>query len=242
MLPDSLTRELQICRLSFQVRRYGSRALHRAASRIESSADTGRIERLRREMALAYRSDPVSAAKYADRRYWLLLNIDRAARLNLHSSAALSVLDIGCGPGFFLAVARAMGHECQGVDVPESHFTAVERRVYSELLEALDCRRYVSPLLIDRFVPLPFEPGQFDLITAFWICFNRHRQPDEWSTGEWRFFVADARRCLRPGGRLFLELNENRDRYGDLVCYDAGTLEFFRSVGTVDGSRITIRN
>ena len=61
----------------------------------------------------------------------------------------------------------------------------------------------------------------FDLITAFWICFNRHRQPDEWGAAEWRYFVEDAIACLRPGGRLVLDLNENAARYGHSPDHEA---------------------
>jgi SAM-dependent methyltransferase len=186
-----------------------------------------------------YQRDPVSAAKYSDYRNWLLLNIYRAACLQLHAGPRLHILDIGCGPGFFIAVNRALEHECDGVDVPEQYFTSVERKVYAELLAAFGCARYRSSLLIERFVPLPFQT-QFDLITAFWICFNRHRQPDEWGVEEWRFFVEDARRLLRERGRLYLELNEHAERYGTLRFYDAETLEYFRSVGDVDRGRITI--
>jgi SAM-dependent methyltransferase len=199
-----------------------------------------RIHALRRKMRPAYRADPTSAAKYADHRFWLLLNLERAARLGLHASPELRVMDLGCGPGYFMAAARVLGHDCRGVDVPESWFTPVEREVYAELLGALKCGPHVSSLLIERFVPLPFEAAQFDLITAFWICFNRHRQPDEWGVDEWRFFVDDALRRLREGGRLFLELNEHPERYGELRWYDAATRAYFHSVGTVDRNCVTI--
>jgi len=223
-----------------RVRHHGSETLDRLAARVEQVADLGRIRNLRRKMQAVVRADPTSAAKYTDYPFWLLLNVDRAGRLGLHQTSGLRVMDLGCGPGFFVAAARELGHECRGVDVPESFFTAVEREVYSELLASLKCSPHVAPLLIERFVPLPFEAGQFDLITAFWICFNRHRQPDEWGADEWKFFVDDARRCLRAGGRLFLELNEAPERYGDLQWYDAQMLAYFRSAGKVDRNCITV--
>jgi hypothetical protein len=79
-----------------------------------------------------------------------------------------------------------------------------------------------------------------DLITAFWICFNRHEQPDEWSVAEWQFFVQDAMTYLRDGGVLHLELNSNLPRYQSLEWYDQPTLEFFRSAGTVDRNVVRI--
>jgi hypothetical protein len=118
--------------------------------------------------------------------------------------------------------------------------TPVERDVYATLTRALHCSEVVSPLLIERFQPMPFRQEPFDLITAFWICFNCHRQSDEWGPEEWRFFVEDALACLRPGGRLVLDLNENPERYGKLRFYDAATEDYLRSKGTVHQGRVVL--
>jgi SAM-dependent methyltransferase len=223
-----------------RVRRYGSPALNGLPDSIRKSADMSRVQHLWREVRPVYEQDPACAAKYADPGFWLLLNTERAGRLGLHAARGLRVLDIGCGPGYFMAAAGALGHHCDGIDAPESYFTPVERQVYPAMLDSLRCHPHVSPLLIERFVPLPFHGRDYDLITAFWICFNRHRQPDEWGVEEWRFFVEDAWLCLREGGRLFLELNENPERYGELRYCDAPTLSYFSSVGTVHGGRVLL--
>ena len=168
ILPEAASRRVASYKLARRLRQYGSSKLNHVLSTIEESADVSRIRRLWQEVKPAFRKDPSSAAKYANRHQWLLLNIYRAAQLGLHVSPALHILDIGCGPGYFMAVARALGHQCEGVDAPEDYLTGIERRVYSELLEALHCRAYASPLLIERFVPLPFGEKRYDLITAFW--------------------------------------------------------------------------
>jgi SAM-dependent methyltransferase len=199
-----------------------------------------RIQRLWRDMRPVFEEDPDCAAKYASPDFWLLLNTERSARLGLHACSGLRILDIGCGPGFFMAAARALGHQCYGIDAPEPLLTPVEGQVYATLLDSLNCRPYVTPLLIERFVPLPFRDCPYDLITAFWICFNRHRQADEWGVEEWRFFVEDGWRCLREGGRIVLELNENHERFDELCYYDSSTLAYFRSVGTADGGRVVL--
>jgi len=204
--------------------------------------DRPRIADLAHAVAASYARDPFSAAKYVDFQIWLLRNFHRAAQLGLHETSGLRILDIGCGPGYFIAAARALGHECQGIDVPDSWFTPMERHVYTELLQALNCRQYVSPFAVERFVPLACDGKEYDLITAFLVCFNRHDKPDQWGEPEWRFFVADALRKLRPGGRLFLGLNDNRKRYGKMLFYDDALLAYFQSVGIVEGARITIVN
>jgi SAM-dependent methyltransferase len=222
------------------VRRQSSVNLRQAIAKVEALARSNSVAQLRSRVEPIYQREPTSAAKYARPRHWILLNALRVADLGLHTASSLRVLDIGCGPAYFLAIARALGHQCYGVDAPDSVLTPVERDVYTTLVNALQCREVVSPLLIERFKPLPFHEVPFDLITAYWICFNRHRQPDEWGSPEWRFFVEDAMACLRPGGRMMLDLNENSERYGELRFYDASTRDYFRSVGKVDGGRVAI--
>jgi SAM-dependent methyltransferase len=203
------------------------------ANQVRKSADLPRIEQLETEMKGVVKRDPTSAAKYADYRLWIPFNLARIGHLELQDSCPLRILDIGCGPGYFLACARACGHEAYGIDAPSDILSDVENRTYSELLAALRLTPFVSPVLIERYVPLASRWHDLDFVTAFWICFNRHRQPDEWGADEWRFFVDDALLHLRPAGILRLELNANPERYGPLEWYDSPTLDFFRSVGTV---------
>ena len=238
--PDAIAQQWRFYLLGRKLKQHGSRRLADLPAAIEESMDSAKLEQLRGDVQEDYRRNPTSAAKYTMPRQWLLLNAMRAGDLGLHAGSSLQILDIGCGPAFFLAISRALGHESIGVDVPQSLQTPVERRVYSGLIDILRCGGSVSPLLVERFVPLPFPEERFDLITAFWICFNLHRQPGEWGVEEWRFFVEDAQRRLRPGGRLFLELNENPERYGELRFYDTATLDYFRSVGKLQGGRVLV--
>jgi SAM-dependent methyltransferase len=238
-----MTSDLSVGRLKTWVHlyRYGSLKLVQLPAAIRKSADVARIDRLHAEMKAEVARDATSAAKYADHRYWVPFNVDRVAALSLHDSDPLRILDIGCGPGYFLAAARACGHDVYGVDAPAEVMSGTEKRVYSELLAALSLTSRVSPLLVERFVPMSIQRRDLDLITAFWICFNCHRRQDEWSAAEWRFFVEDALTHLRGGGVLHLELNSHPERYGPLQWYDAETLDFFRSAGTVDRNIVRIR-
>jgi len=237
----SLSSSIATGRLALQVRRRAaSPALRRAVAKVEALSHSAPVAQLRRRVEPIYQREPASAAKYAKPRHWILLNTLRVADLGLDTASALRVLDIGCGPAYFLAVARALGHEAYGVDAPDTALTPVERDVYTTLINVFQCREVVSPLLIERFKPLPFREQPFDLITAYWICFNRHRQRDEWGRQEWRFFVEDAMACLRPGGRLILDLNEHAERYGQLRFYDEATRDYFRSVGTVNQGKVLV--
>ena len=238
--PRSASRTLRIAKIWARIGQYGSVSLCRLPSRICENADLARVERLNHEMASVLDRDPACAAKYADYGFWIPFNVARVGSLSLHSSPPLRILDIGCGPGYFLAAAQACGHQCYGIDAPVNILSEVENRVYSEMLAALACDRYVSPLLIERFVPMSLPYRDLDAITAFWICFNRHRQPDEWGVSEWRFFVDDAVSHLRMGGFLHLELNPHPERYRSLDWYDEEILDFFHSVGTVQRGVVRI--
>jgi SAM-dependent methyltransferase len=236
----SADRKKAIAKIWLRLARYGSVKLCRLPARVCDAADLRRIEALAQEMAPVVERDPTSAAKYADYDHWVPFNVARIGALGLHASKPRRILDIGCGPGYFMASALACGHDCYGIDAPDTILTKVESRVYSEMLGALAIEKRVSPLLIERHKPMALPPRDLDLVTAYWICFNRHRQPDEWGVAEWRFWVDDALTYLRPAGVLHLELNENPERYGSLIWYDKETLDYFRSAGTVQGGIVRI--
>jgi len=240
LLSRNSSERAEIARTWGRLCRHRSLALCRLTSRVCENADLQRIEKLAREMAPVVERDPACAAKYADYAYWIPFNVNRVGGLGLHHSRPLRILDIGCGPGYFLAAAAACGHECYGIDAPAAVMTPVEQRVYSAMLAALSLADRVSPLLIERYKPMALPQRDLDLITAFWICFNRHEQPDEWGAAEWKFFVQDAMSYLRDGGVLHLELNSNLSRYRSLEWYDHETLEFFRSAGAVDRNVVRI--
>ncbi len=181
--------------------------------------------------------DPKGAAKYPDHAFWLRTAIVQAARVGLHRNPGRRVLDLGCGPGYFLAVCRYFGHEAIGIDIPEECFSEVERLVYREMFRVHHCDKHA--FLIRPYVALDVE-GEFDVISAFLVCFNNHKRETEWSHEEWRFFLDDAFTHLRPGGRLHLGLNANPERYGTLTWYDPPTRDLFVSRGSVKGNAVLL--
>jgi hypothetical protein len=64
---------------------------------------------------------------------------------------------------------------------------------------------------VKPFVRLPQFRKQFDLITAFMICFNGHKTPGLWGVEEWKFFLNDLTTHLKPRGRVCLSFNREDD-------------------------------
>lgn len=159
----------------------------------------------------------------------------RAMRLGLAERPGLRILDIGCGAGFFIAVANHFQHDCVGTDIPTERLPAAVASTYDTCLRALRCYDRRSALTVQPYVPLPVDES-FDLITAGLICFNEYPSGATWSRPEWEFFLADVTQHLRPGGRLYLELNEQR-HYGGLRWYDGPTRALLNGVGVLAGNK-----
>lgn len=156
-------------------------------------------------------------AKYADVPRWLRLNIVRAQDLKLHRRSPQSILDLGCGGGFFLFVAQRLGHDCIGLD-------ADVFPLFGQLLDLFKVERRIWT--IEPFEPLPDLARKFDLITAFSVEFNRKGEW-WWGPAEWAFFLDDLARYLNPGGRIFLGLNPGKDKQ----FYTGELRDFFLSRG-----------
>jgi SAM-dependent methyltransferase len=159
------------------------------------------------ELQARYASSTEHYAKYADVKKWLRLNIRRAQDLKLQRSRPQSVLDLGCGGGFFLFIAQQLGHSALGLDIDEYP-------LFTELIDLFQVERRVYA--IRHLEPLPDLGRKFDLITAFSIDFNRESKRQWWwGPEEWGFFLDDLQCHLNPGGRIFLGLNpkENGEYY-----------------------------
>ena len=217
---------------------FGAKALEAAYLSILGEIDSTALDRLREQVRPDYERDPKGAAKYPDHAFWLRTAIVQAARSGLHAGRGRRILDLGCGPGYFLAACRHFGHEALGIDIPENLFSDTERLVYGRMFLAHRCHK--QSLLIRPFEPLAVE-GTFDLISAFLVCFNNHKRHDEWSRAEWEFFLDDALSRLRPGGQLYLGLNANTAHYGPLTWYDLPTKALFEERGHVKGNTVIVR-
>jgi SAM-dependent methyltransferase len=171
------------------------------ARRLLGKIDTKRL----RDIQTCYASSTSHYAKYADAARWLKRNIPRIRRLGLDRSSPKRILDLGCGGGFFLFIAKQLGHSGIGVDVGND-------RVCNELLDLFGVERKVWR--IQALESLPDFRCKFDLITAFSTAF--HRNADRslgWGPDEWNFFLDDLfERQLKPGGQIFFEINSGKDK------------------------------
>jgi SAM-dependent methyltransferase len=156
--------------------------------------------------------------KYLDLPRWIDINIRRIRDVGLDVASRKRVLDIGCGSGYFDYIAKLLGHDVLGLDIDRLP-------MFAESTEMLGVRRVIWR--IEAFVPLPDLGNKFDLITAFLICFNNHKQPDLWGAPEWEFFLDDLTRHLTPRGRVWLELNLERDG----TFYTSELRDYFESRG-----------
>jgi len=167
-------------------------------------------------------------SKYLDIEKHIRQNVQRAQDLNLHRLPPQEILDIGCGGGFFLYVAKALGHHGLGLDVDDFPF-------FNDLVDLLGVERTVYK--VAGLEALPEFGRQFDLITAFATAFHGSREDEwRWTEKEWDFFLADLKTRLRPGGRIFLDLNAAY--HGEY--YTPGILDvFLRHGGMVERGNVS---
>lgn len=183
-----------------------------------------------REIQRRYAGSSDRYAKYADVEHWLKINLPRVEELKLERSPPKQILDLGCGAGFFLFLAKQSGHKCLGLDVGDFPLS-------NELIELFDVERVTWK--IRAFQPLPDFGRKFDLITAFSTAFNRSEDESRgWNPEEWKFFLDDLDRHLKSGGEILLEINSGKDkRYFPVEIRDF----FLKRGARVEGERVYLK-
>ena len=157
-----------------------------------------------------HRPDTPRINRFGNADYWIKINVERAQDLWLDRSAPSRVLDLGCGPGYFLYVCKCLGHEGVGIDIDE-------QPLFRETTALLNVRRVIWR--IEPQVPLPDLGGKFDLVTGHRVCFQKtvrwgtgSGEWEEWEPPDWEFFLDDVRaRLLKHDGRLLLDFNPRAD-------------------------------
>ena len=104
---------------------------------------------------------------------------------------ATRLLDVACGSGLAVQVAAERGADVAGIDAAEG------------LIGVARARTPAADLRVGDMFALPFADGSFDVVTSF--------------NGIWKGCdeaVREARRVMRPGGRLGLTFWGDYDRLG----------------------------
>ena len=141
--------------------------------------------------------------------------VNEALQADLVNVPPQRVLDIGCGPGYFLYALQQFGHDVVGIDVDWTE-------IFNDLIKELKIPRIVHA--VEAFKPMPPTGEKFDVITALGIVFDLHRTPDIWGPKQWEFFLADCRSRLRPGGRVFLRFNPATTQKFDFIRDDVAEM------------------
>jgi len=103
-----------------------------------------------------------------------------------------SVLDLGCGPGFYTSRLAGLGHTCVGIDISPS---SIEYARSEATNASLDCTYVLEDLL-----KADFGSG-FDAVLFLYAEFNTFPRRE---AGQ---LLLRARQSLKPRGRLVLEVN-----------------------------------
>jgi SAM-dependent methyltransferase len=168
-------------------------------SRFMSQIDQSELKRIQKTYGIpGSRQWP----KYVEAERFLKVNIRRVQDIGLDRLPPQHILDLGSGAGYFLFVNRVLGHTGLGLDIDNVP-------LFGEMFKLFGLRRIIHR--IEKFKSLPETGAQYDWITAFSISFAGAGQPTPWGVSEWDYFLQDARRHLRPGGRIYLDLNPRQD-------------------------------
>ncbi len=102
------------------------------------------------------------------------------------------LLDLGCGPGFYVSRLAILGHTCTGVDFSPASIEYAKKR---------NEEQYTGINLFQHDVRT-FEYGSgYDLVMLIYGEFNTFRKPDA------RSILKKAQDALKEDGRLLIELN-----------------------------------
>lgn len=133
---------------------------------------------------------PVAIARFLDNRVrrWLQ---DPRTILSPYIKAGMTVLDIGCGPGFFTVdIARLVGESGRVIaaDLQEGMLHRIEKKIHKTDLE----RRITLHKCEEKGIGLS---ETVDFITALYMI---HEIPDQ------EAFLKELRSLLKPDGQVFI--------------------------------------
>lgn len=113
----------------------------------------------------------------------------------LHSEKTKRLLDIGCGTGFIIDLARDLFEEIHGVDVTAAMLRKIDTTSGNITLHNMPAEK------------LPFTDNYFDMVTAY--AFIHHVE-------DYRVILKEAFRVLKPGAQMYIDLEPNK-LFWDLI-------------------------
>ncbi len=132
------------------------------------------------------------AHDHASRRFSIIdAHVEWIERVVVDRSGS-RILEFGCGPGFYLARLAELGHSCVGVDLSPASIDYARKHA---IARTLDCTYHLADI---RDANLDSD---FDLVMLTFGEFNVFRAADA------QLILTKARRSLRTGGRLLLEVH-----------------------------------
>ena len=128
------------------------------------------------------------AASYDEHGYPTEVQQDWVARLLARCPAAAKVLDAPCGTGKYFAIVAAAGHRVVGADQSAGMLAQARARGVAIALDHVSLQH------------LPYT-GEFDAVMT--IDAMENVPPEDWPV-----VLANLRRAARPGGLLYLTVEE----------------------------------
>lgn len=177
----------------------------------------------------AYTDDMYTTVNY---KMCCLREARRLADLKILTGNKETILDIGCGAGYFSWFAKEAGHTVYSLDAPlDAPLNAGGEKIFIEgqNVLALDMIYHT----IEPFRPLPALPRPCTLAVAFSPHFYNPSTEDFWREPAWRFFLKDLASRMTPDGTIYFHMNKviSRPEFG--VFGTAETQALFMSLGTV---------
>lgn len=131
----------------------------------------------------------------------------------LHSDLHGRVLELGCGPGRFVAILAALGYDVVGVDpVPYALWDEIKAHCAVEFRDGISAEN------------LPFEDNSFDHVA----CISALLYFDDAEQS-----LREIRRVLKPGGRLYVRTvnSDNLRRKFSRQNIDPAAKNYFNEAG-----------
>ncbi len=192
--------QLRHARYLVRIRRTKGRADALSASVL---GDWDRVEFIERFRPFWDPFPTKEARKYLALDYFMRDSAERCFSLGLFDDGRPKrILDLGCGPGYFLSLCRSLGHEVVGVDLDDEP-------LYNDLVDFQQIQRIEHAVTPGS--PLPALDGHFDIISAFGVTFNFANGPEglSWAADDWTRALEGFFGVLAPGGKVVLHFNRD---------------------------------